>query len=283
MEPPQLHFEKLAIPDLQQSHSIIHTSIMHRISFKNPLIVMLIGLAILMLSIIFFPLGSKRSPIYVPFAILVIGMSAFLILMKQLFRSVSINHDALNECYDNYLKNPVHSDLENDIWLYHKCMAEWNELKHELRYLKDYTKYFYKENEWLEHMRQFGPTMVSSHIIHTPRGQRLKVHGFFPFYQHYELNQSLRSLHEHYLTIAEIRKFLAIKRHLIATFSCKPDAAEIKKAEKQLKAELDIQNEGLQAEMFELFKSIQKASKKRDLLYLSFRIRHAELMCCNKP
>ena len=84
------------------------------------------------------------------------------------------------------------------------------------------------------------------------------------------------------LTLAEIREFLSIKRHLIATFSCKPDAEEIKKAKKQLKAELDEQNKGLQEEMFELFKSIQKASKKRELLYLSFRIRHAELMCCGK-
>ena len=123
MEPPQLHFTKLALPDLQQSHSIMHASIMHQINFKNPLVVILIGLAILMLSIIFFPLGIRRIPIYVPFAILVIGMSAFLILMNQLFSSDNGNHDAVDECYDNYFKNPAHSDLENDIWLYHKCMA----------------------------------------------------------------------------------------------------------------------------------------------------------------
>ena len=110
----------------------MHASIMHQINFKNPLVVILIGLAILMLSIIFFPLGIRRIPIYVPFAILVIGMSAFLILMNQLFSSVNGNHDSLNECDHNYLKNPAHSDLENDIWLYQKCMAEWNELKHEL-------------------------------------------------------------------------------------------------------------------------------------------------------
>lgn len=252
--------------------AIIDKELKPKRNFNGPYPVFVIGLAALHFLFFTDPKGERRLAYIMPWAVLLITIIAIVFMIVQSHGRVNAMCQKLDECYDTYLNDASHAALHLKIKRYHECLRELKELRLERRYLTSCTKFYHRENQWLAHISKFWPTIIASSLCYTERGARLKIHRPYPFYNYWAANnQSLLALHSKHLTIDEIRRFLVLKRNLVATFYHEPTTNELIQEINRFTHIINKEEAAAREEMEEIYLLMEENYQKSYVIYMTFK------------
>lgn len=267
MKKPPLFVEKLPIPNREATEAALLRANSSKWVNYGPFVVLFIGTVAILALFSSDPDGT----FYLPWlAFLVTAGIIALLLLKSFKKIIQIEKD-LDDCYETYQRDPIHKQYKNEMDNYYECLYELKLLRFEMAHLASSARENLQHRQWMAHINPSNASMFPDDFWDTPHGERLGKYGFYPFYAYYEDTLSLSRFYPKWLSLAEIRMFLAMHRQLRTTFQYQPNAEELAKETLAITHSLSKEEASLLKEMEERHADLLEMRKQRYAAYISFR------------
>ena len=276
MKTPILFVENLPIPNLEETKTALWRANHPKWTIYIAFAVLFIGMFVILNLISNDPFGHEASSAYLPWLVLLATIGIIALLLGKIFKKMMRIEKVLDDCYETYQRDPIHEQYEYEMGDFYECLSDLKLLRFDMAHLNYTAKENLLRRQWMAHINPVKSSMFPDDFWNTPRGERLGKYGFYPFYAYYEDTMSLSRFYPKWLSLAEIRTFLAMHRQFRTTFDYQPNAEELAKEALAISDAFNKEEESLLKEMVERHADLLEMRKQRYAVYISFRRKYLE-------
>ncbi len=275
---PQLFDKKLPIPDQNTTIAAAHAALYKASGLWYEVIVIsFLGFFALHYFSFNDALDSHPLASYLRWAIILVIIIAFCgLLAKDIKRHHELDN-AIGECYEAYLNDPIHRSYTNQLSIYHDCLSEWKFISFETAHLIEVAKKYYDDERWEKHALLFETEQEPNGLLSTFNCEQLTLKNFNFYRTEYGQPLRLVQLYQKYLSFDDTCKFMHLYKQCLSSFDSEFDEKFFISTLVDLRHALGEEEYELLKDINECFGYLIEMTTQKQAAYLLFKQRYLAL------